>query len=167
MERREERYPTRLPLSVVENLISIPSIQQLYRSLIFDKGQSFSNGIPEGRSLRSDGARRKAKRGGRLPPLLLSHPLLPLHSSSQEMGGRSLNRQIEIYSRDGSSSYLPVYIAPQTEQDSDFYIRRWGRHNEPHDGISFATQSSAGSSNNPLSSNFFFFEDVLFIFAPV
>lgn len=38
MERREERYPTRLPLLVVENLISIPSIQQLYRSLIFDKG---------------------------------------------------------------------------------------------------------------------------------
>lgn len=37
-EWKEERYPTRLPLLVVENLISIPSIQQLYRSLIFDKG---------------------------------------------------------------------------------------------------------------------------------
>lgn len=40
-KRAERKYhvsPSFLVVLVVENLISIPSIQQLYRSLIFDKG---------------------------------------------------------------------------------------------------------------------------------
>lgn len=108
-EKGVRRVSREVSGSVVENLISIPSIQQLYRSLIFDKGQSFSNGIPEGRSdQREWGEWKKGLR-------------------RWQKG--SLNRQIEIC--------LRTKVIPTAYTLNSTFIRF--RRNEPHDWITFPT----------------------------
>lgn len=99
-----------------------------------------------GRSPRSDRMRRKARRAVVACPLpspsLAALLSFPLHSSGQN--GRKELKPLDRDLLSGWKWYLPTRLYRSSNRAGfGLLYRRWGRRNEPHDGISFPTRVSA------------------------